>query len=98
MKKKGYWISAYRLIKDPEKVANYAKVAGPALQKFDAKYLIRDVATTAYEAGIKARIVVVEFDSVEKAIAAHDSEDYQKALKVLGDAAERDFRIVEGVE
>jgi uncharacterized protein (DUF1330 family) len=98
MAKKGYWVSAYRAIKDPDKVAAYAKIAGPALQKYGAKYLARDVAANAYEAGIKQRIVIVEFESVEKAVAAHDSEGYQAALKVFDNAAERDFRIVEGLE
>jgi len=43
------------------------------------------------------RVVMVEFDSLDKAQAAHDSPEYKEALKVLGDAVERDFRIVEGV-
>jgi uncharacterized protein (DUF1330 family) len=98
MAKKAYWVSAYRSIKDPDKVAAYAKLAGPALQKFGARYLARDVAAQAYEAGVKARIVIIEFDSVEQAIAAHDSEGYQAALKVFDHAAERDFRVVEGLE
>jgi len=98
MAKKGYWVSAYRSVKDPDKVAAYAKIAGPALAKYGAKYLVRDVAANAYEAGIKARIVIVEFESVEKAIAAHDGPEYQAALKVFDYAAERDFRIVEGLE
>ena len=46
---------------------------------------------------MKERVVIVEFDNVHKAIAAHETPDYQAALKVLGDGAERDFRIVEGV-
>ena len=41
---------------------------------------------------------VIEFDSVEQAVAAHDGASYQAALKVLGDAVDRDMRIVEGVE
>ena len=71
--------------------AAYAKLAGPALLKYGARYLARDVAAQAYEAGIKARIVIVEFDSVAQAVAAHDSPDYQAALKVFDNAAERDF-------
>ena len=98
MAKKGYWVSAYRSIKDANKVAEYAKLAGPALNKYGAKYLARDVAANAYEAGVKARIVIVEFESVQKAVAAHDSPEYQAALKVFDNAAERDFRIVEGLE
>jgi uncharacterized protein (DUF1330 family) len=46
---------------------------------------------------MKERVVIVEFDNVHKAMTAHDTPDYQAALKVLGDGAERDFRIVEGV-
>jgi uncharacterized protein (DUF1330 family) len=52
----------------------------------------------AYEAGLTRRVVIVEFDDVERAIGAHDSAGYQAALQVLGEAAERDLRIVEGVE
>jgi uncharacterized protein (DUF1330 family) len=52
----------------------------------------------AYEAGVLQRVVIVEFDSVERAVAAHDSPGYQEALRVLGKAVDRDLRIVEGVE
>ena len=98
MAKKGYWVSAYRSIKDADKVAAYAKLAGPALAAHGAKYLARDVASNAYEAGIKARIVIVEFESVAKAVEAHDSPEYQAALKAFDGCAERDLRIVEGME
>lgn len=98
MAKKGYLVSAYRSIKDPEKLAAYAKVAGPAFAKYGAKYIARDTAAAAYEAGIKARIVIVEFDSVATAIKAHDGPEYQAALKVFDNCAERDLRIVEGLE
>jgi uncharacterized protein (DUF1330 family) len=98
MAKKGYWISAYRSIKDPEKLAAYAKLAAPATAAFGAKYLVRGDTANAYESGVKARMVVVEFDSLQTAIAARESPAYQAALKALGDGAERDFRIVEGME
>ena len=98
MAKKGYLVSAYRSIKDPDKLAAYAKLAGPAFAKDGAKYLARDVAAQAYEAGIKQRIVLVEFESLAKAVEAHDSPEYQAALKVLDNGVERDLRIVEGLE
>ena len=98
MAKKGYLVSAYRSIKDPEKLAAYAKLAGPALSAYGAKYLARDVAANAYEAGIKQRIVIVEFESVAKAVEAHDSPEYAAALKAFDGCAERDLRIVEGLE
>ena len=50
MAKKGYLVSAYRSIKDPDKLAAYAKLAGPAFAKYGAKYLARDTAAQAYEA------------------------------------------------
>ena len=98
MAKKGYLVSAYRSIKDPDKLAAYAKVAGPAFAKYGAHYIARGDAAAAYEAGIKSRIVIVEFESLAKAIEAHDSPEYQAALKVFDGAAERDLRIVEGLE
>ncbi len=98
MAKKAYWVSAYRSIKDPDKVAAYAKLAGPALKEQGARYLALGNAVEAYEAGIKSRMVIIEFDSVEAAVKAHDSAGYQAALKVFDGAAERDFRIVEGTE
>jgi len=95
---KAYWISAYRAIRDPEALAAYAKIAAPALQAAGARFLARGLPAQVYESGLRERIVVVEFASLAQAIAAHDSPGYQEALRVLGDGAERDLRIVEGVE
>jgi len=93
---KAYWVSLYRSIKKPEALAAYAKLAGPAMHAAGGRFLVRGSPAKIYEAGLNQRVVVLEFDSVEKAIAAHDSAGYQAALKVLGDGAERDIRIVEG--
>jgi len=56
------------------------------------------MASKVYEAGVEQRVVMIEFDSVDQAIAAHDSEDYQKALDALAGKAVRDMRIVEAIE
>ena len=95
---KAYWVATYRSISDPEALAGYAKLAGPAIQAAGGRFLARGTAAKAYEAGVVQRVVIIEFDSVEKATAAHDSAAYQEALKVLGKGADRDLRIVEGVE
>ena len=95
---KGYWVACYRSVSDPEALAAYAKLAGPAIAAAGGRFLARGTAAKVYEAGIMQRLVVIEFDSVDKAIAAHDSPGYQAALKVFGKAAERDLRIVEGLE
>ncbi len=94
---KAYWVACYRSIKNPEALAAYAKLAGPAIQAAGGRFVVRGVPAKTYEAGINQRVVVVEFDSVAQATAAHDGAAYQAALKVLGNAAERDIRIVEGV-
>ena len=95
---KAYWITCYREIKNPDKVAAYAKLAGPALAPYGARYLVRGTANATFEAGVKERVVVSEWPSVEQAIAAHNGPAYQEALKALGDGAVRDIRIVEGLE
>ena len=93
---KGYWISCYRKIKNPEKLAAYAKLAAPAIQGAGGRFLVRGPADKAHEQGLKERTVVVEFESLAKAHEVHDGPAYQEALRALGDGVERDFRICEG--
>ena len=92
-----YWIGAYRAVKHPEKLAAYAVLAGPAITAGGGRFLARGVPAKVYENGLQQRTVLIEFDSVEQAIAAHDSPAYQAALAALGDGADRDIRIVEGL-
>ena len=95
---KAYWVVQYHAVKDPEKLAAYAKLAAPAIQAAGGRFLVRSPSPAkTYEKGLMQRTVVTEFESVEKAIAAHDSPGYQEALRVLGNSVERDLRIVEGV-
>jgi uncharacterized protein (DUF1330 family) len=78
-------------------MAAYGKLAGPALEAGGGRFLARGVPQKAYEAGLLQRTVLIEFESVEQAMAAHDSPAYQRALEALGNGAQRDIRIVEGV-
>ena len=94
---KGYWIAAYRSITDEQALANYSKAAGPIIQELGGRILARGNPVQTYEAGVKQRLVIIEFESVEKAIAAYESPEYQATLSLLKDSAERDLRIVEGV-
>ena len=93
---KAYWVSAYRSVSDPDKLAAYAKLAGPALTAAGGRFLARGVPAKVYEKGLKERTVLIEFDTVDAAIAAHDSPAYAEALRALGDGAEREIRIIEG--
>jgi uncharacterized protein (DUF1330 family) len=95
---KAYWIATYRAIHDPEKFAAYAKLAGPALQAAGGRFLARGNPAQVYDNAVAQRAVLIEFPSVAHAIAAHDSAGYAAALRALGDAVDRDIRIVEGVE
>jgi uncharacterized protein (DUF1330 family) len=95
---KGYWVTCYRSISDPQKLAAYARLAPAAVAPFGGRYLARGTAAAAYEAGQMERIVMSEFPSVDAAIAAYQSPAYQEALRALGDGAVRDIRIVEGLE
>lgn len=95
---KGYWVTQYKEIHDADKMAAYAKIAGPVVAEHGGKFLTRGVATKAYEAGLVERTTVIEFPSVDAAIACHDSDGYQSALKALDGGVTRDMRVVEGVE
>ena len=96
---KAYMVVQYRSVAKPEKIADYAKLAGPAIQAQGGKFLVRSTPAKTYEAGLGERTVVVEFPSLEAARAAYEGPAYAEALRVLGkDAAVRDMRIVEGTE
>ena len=94
---KGYWVTFYRSVSDPSALAEYGKLATPAIAAGGGRFLVRGIAAKVYEGGVKGRVVVIEFDSVEKAISTIESAEYQAALKLLDGAVEREVRIVEGV-
>ena len=95
--KKGYWVIAARSISDESAFKAYAPLAASAVQAFGGHFLTRAASQVqAHEAGLPLRTVVVEFESYDTAVAAHESEAYKKALQALGSGVERDFRIVEG--
>jgi uncharacterized protein (DUF1330 family) len=95
--KKGYWVVVYRSISDESAAKAYGALALAAVESFGGRFLTRSTSQIqTHEAGLPLRTILVEFDSYEIALAAHEREAYQKALQALGSGAERDFRIVEG--
>jgi uncharacterized protein (DUF1330 family) len=96
MAKKGYWVVCYRSVSNPAAVAEYAKLAATALEALGGRVIIGGKPAKTHEAGVDQSVVVVEFENLEKAIAAYESDQYKPALKVFDNAAQRDFRIVEG--
>ncbi|HET9171055.1 MAG TPA: DUF1330 domain-containing protein [Actinospica sp.] len=95
---KGYWVSVYRVVSDPERLAAYDKLAGPAVRAGGGRVLSRGSRVVAHEDGNTNRVILIEFDSFELAVAAYESEAYKEALAVLSDSVERDFRIIEGLD
>jgi uncharacterized protein (DUF1330 family) len=93
---KAYWVAVYHSVSNPDALAAYAKLAGPAIEAGGGRFLARGNAVKAYEAGLAQRVVIIEFSSVAQAIATHDGEAYQAALRVFDNAGIRDLRIVEG--
>ncbi|KQZ00827.1 hypothetical protein ASD45_08135 [Pseudolabrys sp. Root1462] len=95
---KAYWVATYRTISNPQALAAYGELAGPALKAAGGRVLARGMPSATLDGGYMGRTVVVEYDSVEAALAAYNSPAYQEALKLLGDVAkERDIRIIEAV-
>ena len=95
---KGYWVSCYRMIKDADVLAQYARLAAPAIESGGGRFLARGGRVEAFDAAVKERTVIVEFPSFEQALATRNGDAYQAALEVLGNAVERDFRVTEGID
>ncbi len=95
--KKGYWIVTYRSVSDETALGVYAKAADAVVAAAGGRHLVRTANVYAFEQGVKQRTTVIEFPSLEKALEAHNSDVYQQAVKALGAAVDRDFRIAEGV-
>ncbi len=94
---KAYWINLFRSVREPDKVADYIELAGPVMRASGGRFLSRGDPARVFESGVSGPTVVIEFDTVEQAGAAYESPGYQAALKALGDGAERDLRIIEGL-
>ena len=92
----GYWITTYRAVSSPDKLAAYAALALPAITAGGGTFLVRGTPAHVFEAGINARTVVIKYASVEAAVATYNSPAYKAALAALGDGAEREIRICEG--
>ena len=96
--RKAYWINTITAIHDAGKLEAYIQLAGPAMQAAGGRFLARGNPAAAFESGTTARTTLIEFPSVDDAIAAYHSAAYQEALRVLAGGAEREIRIIEALE
>ena len=76
---KGYWVVFYRSVSNPAALSQYVKPAEAAILAGGGRFVARGTAFEVFEAGIKERSIVIEFDSVAKAIEAYQSPAYQSA-------------------
>jgi uncharacterized protein (DUF1330 family) len=94
---KGYFVVAHRSKANVKSRDEYLKIASPAILAIGGQVLASNDKIYAYENGLVERVVLVEFVSFEVAIKFYNSQEYQKALDLLKDSADRDFRIIEGI-
>jgi uncharacterized protein (DUF1330 family) len=94
---KGYWINTFTAVHDHDKLQAYIELAGPAMREAGGRFLSRGDVVHAFEGGTLGRTTLIEFPSTDAAAAAYSSAGYQAALAALGDGAEREIRILEGL-
>ena len=92
---KGYWV-AHMDIEDVDKYKSYQQANKRPFEKFGAKFLIRGGVQDVREGVSKSRTVVIEFESLETAIACYESLDYQEAKKLRDPISNGDLLIIEG--
>ncbi|MBZ8133563.1 DUF1330 domain-containing protein [Afifella sp. IM 167] len=92
---KGYWIARVD-VREPDRYKEYVAGASAAFEKFRARYLVRGGPMHSLEGRSRARNVVIEFPSVEDALACYHSPEYQAAREIRAAVAEAELVIVEG--
>ena len=95
---KAYWIARVDLHGDPETYKKYVQTATPAFQRHKANFLARGGRTEVLEGKARARNVVIEFPSMEEALACYNSPEYTAARAIRQALSEGEFVLVEGVE
>ena len=94
---KGYWI-AHVTVTDPDSYQKYVDGTGVAFAKYGARFLARGGKTEQLEGEGHPRNVVIEFDSMEQALACYRSPEYQAARAHRVDAGIANVMIMEGAE
>jgi uncharacterized protein (DUF1330 family) len=92
---KAYWIARVD-VHDPETYKSYVETGKPAFARYNAKFLARGGKTEVLEGVARARNVVIEFASMEDALACYHSPEYTAARKIRQTVSEGEFILVEG--
>ena len=84
-------------VSDPAKMQEYQKQVPPIIAAYGGEYLVRGGEAEIIEGDwTPNRVVVLKFDSVEKAKAWYHSEEYAPMMKLRLEASKANFIIVEG--
>jgi uncharacterized protein (DUF1330 family) len=81
---------------DAETYRAYIAAAGPAFEQYGAVFLARGGRTEALEGTARARNIVIQFASMEDALACYNSDAYAKARALRQKAAAGEIVLVEG--
>lgn len=92
---KAYWMVRVS-VRDEQRYPEYLAAAGPAFQKFGAKFIVRGGKFETMEGSARDRNVVVEFRDRATAFACYQSPEYQGAKTIRQKYADADFIIIDG--
>jgi uncharacterized protein (DUF1330 family) len=84
-------------VKNDEEYGKYAKLAGPAVEKYGGEFLARGGKVEIMEGTSRARCVVIRFADMDTAKAFYNGPEYQEALAYALPVSDRDYKFVEGV-
>jgi uncharacterized protein (DUF1330 family) len=93
---KAYWIARVD-VHDPEMYKKYVEANAPAFARYNAKFLARGGKSEVLEGPGRGRNVVIEFASMEDALACYHSPEYSKAKEFRLKASTGEFVLVEGI-
>lgn len=84
-------------VTDPERYAEYVKAVPATIAKYGGRFLTRGGRVEVLEGTYTPRrFVIVEFDSVERARAWWESDDYKGPMMLRRSASVADIILVEG--
>ncbi len=94
-------MSAYLVVKvdvtDMEQYKKYTKLTPDIIAKFGGRFIVRGGEMVTLEGPEETRrMVLVEFPSMEKAVACYNSDEYQAAKAIRAGAATASFIAVDG--
>ena len=91
------YVIADVVVTDPKLYADYGKVVAATIEKYGGRFAVRGGEVETKEGGWKpARLVVLEFPTMEQAHKWYDSPEYAPALALRLKAATAKLIFVEG--